>query len=577
MWYDLEKKWQKIFTFYLDVIDNNDVSYSIPSNFLTQYSRKIIQNDNWRTYKKLNSTEIKKVLSIEHLDVSGLGIIDTTPISRFKKLKSLNLQGNPIKTLKPISSLRKLENLNITETSVKSISHLYNLPKLKYLKLDDSIGKIADFKNKKTNCSIDINFNGNSEEYITSMTPEEILKLSLDAENEFFRETELFRKSEIIEILDNHIIQNGGAIIDVGYYKNGFLSGNKNEDVITKFMPKGENNLYAIVQQLNNKVAYPVKLKEGKKDVQKLLNEIEEIIASKSYREVHHAITKLLAKHGLLKHTLNVRLDFCSEEFSAYNVYNKDIKSLSSFLQKNHPKIPYIEDDLTDMSLEFLPNNSYLITELNTDYPYLGIEDNNSNISNQKKLNHILFFDTETTGLPNDWKPPASDTNNWPRLIQFAWQLYDDNGNLLESNCSIIKPDNFVIPKEASNVHGITTEKAYVEGKDLQRVLEEFKRRLDKANLLVAHNMGFDEKIIGAEFYRLHNYNPLSEKKKLCTMESSTNICKIDGPYGYKWPKLEELHYFLFKTGFDNAHDAEADIQATADCYFEMKKRKLIK
>lgn len=211
----------------------------------------------------------------------------------------------------------------------------------------------------------------------------------------------------------------------------------------------------------------------------------------------------------------------------------------------------------------------------------LGFEEAEEEIAKNNSLfttiNQILFFDTETTGVPLDWKAPASETNNWPRLVQLAWHLYDENGNLIESNCSIVKPDNFVIPKEASKVHGITTEKAYVEGENLELVLEKFKMKLEKANLLIAHNMEFDEKILGAEFFRLQNSNPLTKINKLCTMLVSTNICKINSPYGYKWPKLEELHYFLFKKGFDNAHNANADIQATADCYFEMKKRELIK
>jgi len=55
-------------------------------------------------------------------------------------------------------------------------------------------------------------------------------------------------------------------------------------------------------------------------------------------------------------------------------------------------------------------------------------------------------------------------------------------------------------------------------------------------------------------------------------MESSTNYCAIQGPYGYKWPKLSELHYKLFRTGFDEAHDAAVDIKATAKCFWELKK-----
>ena len=85
--------------------------------------------------------------------------------------------------------------------------------------------------------------------------------------------------------------------------------------------------------------------------------------------------------------------------------------------------------------------------------------------------------------------------------------------------------------------------------------------------------MSFDEKIVGAEFLRNSMKNILSGKKKICTMESTTNICKISGQYGYKWPSLAELHYELFKENFIDAHDAKVDIDITAKCFWELKKR----
>ena len=55
-------------------------------------------------------------------------------------------------------------------------------------------------------------------------------------------------------------------------------------------------------------------------------------------------------------------------------------------------------------------------------------------------------------------------------------------------------------------------------------------------------------------------------------MHGTTDFCKISGPYGYKWPKLSELHYKLFKKGFDEAHNAAVDINATAKCFWELKR-----
>lgn len=68
-----------------------------------------------------------------------------------------------------------------------------------------------------------------------------------------------------------------------------------------------------------------------------------------------------------------------------------------------------------------------------------------------------LFFDTETTGLPKNWKAPVTDLNNWPRLVQLA---YDSNGNKISGGDFIIKPEGFSIPTESSRIHGISTERA---------------------------------------------------------------------------------------------------------------------
>ncbi len=183
-----------------------------------------------------------------------------------------------------------------------------------------------------------------------------------------------------------------------------------------------------------------------------------------------------------------------------------------------------------------------------------------------------LFFDTETTGLPKNWKAPVSDLNNWPRLVQLAFLYYDNNGNKISEGDFIIKPEGFTIPIDAARIHGISTERALIEGQAIKSVLENFQALVGQAGYLVAHNMSFDEKIIGAEFLRNGMQNSIQTKNKICTMHSTTNFCAIDGPYGYKWPKLSELHYKLFRTGFEEAHNASVDISATAKCFWELKR-----
>lgn len=183
-----------------------------------------------------------------------------------------------------------------------------------------------------------------------------------------------------------------------------------------------------------------------------------------------------------------------------------------------------------------------------------------------------LFFDTETTGLPKKWNAPVTDLDNWPRLVQLAWLLYDSRDQEIKSANRIIIPEGFTIPTDASDVHGITTERAYTEGIDLNEALIEFSSAMDDAEFLIAHNISFDEMIIGAEFLRKDVKSQLAQIPKICTMKTTTNICKIPGRYGFKWPNLTELHQHLFHKGFDGAHDALADVRACADCFFELKK-----
>jgi DNA polymerase-3 subunit alpha len=184
-----------------------------------------------------------------------------------------------------------------------------------------------------------------------------------------------------------------------------------------------------------------------------------------------------------------------------------------------------------------------------------------------------LIFDTETTGLPKRWDAPITDTDNWPRCIQIAWQLHDQFGNCLEHKDFLVRPDGFDIPFDAEKVHGISTQLAEQKGEPLHDVLEQFNEVLEKTKFLVGQNVGFDINIVGAEFVRLSIENKLQDLPVLdtCT-EHTANLCKIPGGrYGkFKLPTLTELHEFLFNQPFAEAHNASADVEATARCFFEL-------
>ena len=189
-----------------------------------------------------------------------------------------------------------------------------------------------------------------------------------------------------------------------------------------------------------------------------------------------------------------------------------------------------------------------------------------------------LIFDTETTGLPKRYNAPVSDSDNWPRCIQIAWQLHDAMGNLIEHLDYLVKPDGFNIPFDAEKIHGISTELATAEGISLEEVAEKFQEALSKTKFIVGQNVDFDVNIMGAEFFRLGIENPLPKLSVLdtCT-ETTAQLCQIPGGRGgkFKLPTLTELHEFLFNAPFAEAHNATADVEATTRCFLELVRRQI--
>ena len=185
----------------------------------------------------------------------------------------------------------------------------------------------------------------------------------------------------------------------------------------------------------------------------------------------------------------------------------------------------------------------------------------------------FLIFDTETTGLPRNWNAPLSDSDNWPRCVQIAWQLHASDGRMISHDNFIIFPDGFNIPFESEKVHGISTALAKRDGTDIRTVIDSFLAVVNQADFLVGHNLKFDLNIIGAELLRLGKENTLNLKETLdtCT-EDTALLCELPGGRGgkFKLPTLNELYFFLFQDSFEEVHNATADVEATARVFIEL-------
>lgn len=189
-----------------------------------------------------------------------------------------------------------------------------------------------------------------------------------------------------------------------------------------------------------------------------------------------------------------------------------------------------------------------------------------------------LIFDTETTGLPKNDHAPLSDHDNWPRVVQLAWQLHDDMGNLIENQDYIIRPEGYDIPYNAARIHGITTKIAQEEGRDLKEVLEEFNEVVKRAKTGVGQNVQFDYNVVGAEFSRKNIESPLQALPVADTMILATEFTGIPSGRGgkFKSPRLSEIYQKLYGSAFDEAHNAAADVNATAQVFFELMRQGII-
>lgn len=183
-----------------------------------------------------------------------------------------------------------------------------------------------------------------------------------------------------------------------------------------------------------------------------------------------------------------------------------------------------------------------------------------------------LIFDTETTGMVNHKVP---DHTVQPYPIQMACILVQDDKVM--SMASVIINPGVPIDPAASQVHGITQEVVEALGIKLEAATGLFLNFLQRSDRIVAHNIDFDIIITEAMIYRsLANYemDKYRQVPRVCTMQSTTQLCKIPGKFGFKWPKLEEAYKCLVNPkGFKGAHDALQDVIACWKILQELEKK----
>jgi len=189
----------------------------------------------------------------------------------------------------------------------------------------------------------------------------------------------------------------------------------------------------------------------------------------------------------------------------------------------------------------------------------------------------VLIFDSETTGLL-----PKNAGEPFPNMIQLAFTLYDTDKGRITSvyNEYVQLPPGVVISQKITEITGITGEMS-AEGVPVEEALEAFYTAYQEAEMLVAHNIEFDLKIIrtlaSSKLRKLSNAFYENPKKMYCTMKEGAAICQIQKTSSYgvylKSPKLSELYVKLFGGEIPKGlHNAFMDVLCCLRCFVKIRK-----
>ena len=185
-------------------------------------------------------------------------------------------------------------------------------------------------------------------------------------------------------------------------------------------------------------------------------------------------------------------------------------------------------------------------------------------------INDVLFFDTETTGIPDRSAKWDTDFADYPHVVQMAWI----HGCKVENH--IIRPDGWEIPDDTVAVHGITTEYALEHGESFAAVVDMFIQDCHDAGLICGHNIHFDTGIVkanilrelGREYYDANDVETaLYKGKRIDTMRPTMKWVDARMANGrLKFPNLSELYSRCFPGETFPAHNAIEDVKAVARC-----------
>ena len=137
-----------------------------------------------------------------------------------------------------------------------------------------------------------------------------------------------------------------------------------------------------------------------------------------------------------------------------------------------------------------------------------------------------VIFDSSANGKPQSYKAPLDDLFNWPRLLHLSWILLDEDLKPVHDYDCLIAPQGFTPKADAYTQHHIDIEKVKERGVSVTEALEKFNEDVRAAEYVFAHNLNYNEGIVGSEFYRASRPSPLIAADKYCLMHEAHTIAR---------------------------------------------------
>ncbi len=183
---------------------------------------------------------------------------------------------------------------------------------------------------------------------------------------------------------------------------------------------------------------------------------------------------------------------------------------------------------------------------------------------------YLLFVDTETSGLPADWRRPYAEPGAWPHVAQLAWLIYTKAGELIKTENHYIRPSDYDLTPASTQIHGLTRAFLLERGQARLAVMQRLHDDLLLYKpLVIGHFIELDYHMVGVSFLRAGLDNALLGLPTFCTMRLTERFWQ---PMRQQYLRLTDLYQRQFGHPQPHAHDALADAQATAACFFELRR-----